>query len=119
MRLLLDECVPKPLLRDLIGHDAHHVVDMGWSSKRNGELLRLMLAERFEGLLTVDRNLPFQQNLRASGIAVIVAVARTNRVKELRPLMPKVLDALGIVKAGQVITVSTTGGDVLSKTEKT
>src|SRR5947209_273299 len=70
MRLLLDECVPRPLLRDLTVHDAHHVVDMGWSSKRNGELLQLMLAERFEALFTVDRNLSFQQNLRASGIAV-------------------------------------------------
>jgi hypothetical protein len=103
MRLLLDECVPRPLLRDLTGHDVHHVVDMGWSSKRNGELLHLMLAERFEALFTVDRNLPFQQNLRASGVAVVAAVAHTNRVKELRPLMPKVLEALAVVKAGQVI----------------
>ena len=104
MRLLLDECVP-PLLRDLTGHDAHHVVDLGWSSKRNGELLDLMVAEDFEALFTVDRNLPFQQNLRASGIAVVIAVARTNRMKELRPLMPKVLDALRSVKAGQVVSV--------------
>jgi hypothetical protein len=105
MRLLLDECVPRPLLRELTGHDAHHVVDLGWSSKRNGELLQLMVAEHFEALFTVDRNLPFQQNLRASGIAVVIAVARTNRVKELRPLMPKVLDALRIVKAGEVVSV--------------
>ena len=93
------------MLRDLTGHDAHHVVDLGWSSKRNGELLRLMVAEHFEALFTVDRNLPFQQNLRASGIAVVIAVARTNRVKELRPLMPQVLDALRIVKAGEVVSV--------------
>ena len=46
MRLLLDECVPRPLKRDLPGHDVHTVVEMGWSSKRNGELLRLMLADR-------------------------------------------------------------------------
>ena len=105
MRLLLDECVPRPLLRDLIGHDVHHVVDMGWSSKRNGELLELMLREGFEALFTVDQNLPFQQNVRASGLAVVVAVARTNRVKELRPLMPKVLDALRYVKAGEVVSV--------------
>src|SRR6266542_4126156 len=109
MRLLLDECVPRPLLRDLTGHDAHHVVDMGWSSKRNGELLELMLADRFEALFTVDQNLPFQQNLRASGIAVVIAVARTNRVKELRPLMPSILNALGDVKAGEVIRVGVTG----------
>src|SRR5437870_5587599 len=114
MRLLLDECVPRPLLRDLTVHDAHHVVDMGWSSKRNGELLQLMLAARFEALFTVDRNLSFQQNVHASGIAVGVAVARTNRVKELRPLMPKVLDALRLVKAGEVITVSAASGEAPS-----
>ena|SRR5688572_530485 len=57
MRLLLDECVPRPLLRDLIGYDAPHVVDLGWSSRRNGELLKLMVAEHFEALFTVDRNL--------------------------------------------------------------
>jgi len=73
MRLLLDECVPRPLKRDIIGHDVRHVVDMGWSSKRNGELLQLMLAEHFEALLTVDQNLEFQQNVRVSGVGVIVA----------------------------------------------
>ena len=96
MRLLLDECVPRPLRHDLVGHDVHHVVDMGWSSKRNGELLRLMLAERFEALLTVDQNLQFQQNVRASGIGVVVVVARTNRLKE--PTTTRPADARG---AGQ------------------
>ena len=105
MRLLLDECVPRPLLRDLTAHDARHVVDMGWSSKRNGELLKLMLADKFEALLTVDQNLPFQQNLRASGISVVVVVVRTNRVKELRPLMPQILAALAGVKPGEFVTV--------------
>jgi hypothetical protein len=105
MRLLLDECVPRPLLRDLMGHDAHHVVDMGWSSKRNGELLKLMLADRFEALLTVDRNLPFQQNLRTSGIGVVLVLTRTNRVKELRPLVPRILAALGRVQAGELVEV--------------
>lgn len=105
MRLLLDECVPRPLLPDLIGHDAHHVVDMGWSSKRNGELLKLMLAEGFQGFLTVDQNLPFQQNLRTSGIGVVVVMARTNRMKELRRLVPQILAALGAVKPGEVIAV--------------
>jgi hypothetical protein len=42
MRLLLDECVPRPLKHDLTAHDVEHVVDMGWSSKRNGELLEAL-----------------------------------------------------------------------------
>ena len=86
-------------------HDAHHVVDMGWSSKRNGELLKLMLAAQFVALLTVDQNLPFQQNLGTSGISVVIAEASTNRVKELRPLIPQILGALANVKPGEFITV--------------
>jgi len=106
MRLLLDECVPRPLLRDLTGYDAHHVVDMGWSSKRNGELLKLMIADRFETLITVDQNLPFQQNLRSSGIGVVLVVARTNRLKELRLLIPQILEALAAVKPGDLVRVA-------------
>ena len=79
---------------------------MGWSSKRNGELLRLMVAEGFEALLTVDRNLEFQQNVRASGMGVVLVIATTNRLKELRPLVPAMLAAIAEIKPGQVIKVS-------------
>jgi hypothetical protein len=64
-----------------------------------------MLAAGFEGFLTVDQNLQFQQNVAASGIAVVVAVARTNRLKELRPLVPAILTALQQVKPGQLVRV--------------
>src|SRR5713226_5423317 len=100
MRLLLDECVPKRLKEDLAGHDVRHVVEMGWSSKRNGELLTLMVAERFEVLLTVDQHFEFQQNVQASGIGVVVVRVPRTRLKELRPLVPKILDALSRVVAG-------------------
>ena len=105
MRLLLDECVPRPLKRELPGHDVRTVGELGWSSKRNSELLALMLAERFEGLLTVDQNLEFQQNVRASGLAVVVVVVRTNRLKELRPMVPAILDALARVRPGELVRV--------------
>ena len=105
MRLLFDECVPRPLLRDLANYDAHHVVDLGWSSKRNGELLNLMLSERFTALLTVDQNIPFQQNLRASGVSVVIIIAKTNRVQELRPLMPQVRRALDAIRPGELVTI--------------
>jgi hypothetical protein len=105
MLLLLDECVPRPLIRDLTGHDVRHGVDMGWSSKRNGELLRLMVGAQFVGLLTVDQNLEFQQNVRTAGVGVIVLVAKTNRIKELRPLVPQILDALPRLAPGALIRI--------------
>jgi len=104
MRLLLDECVPRPLKHDLIGHDVHHVVDMGWSSKRNGELLQLMVAARFDAFLTVDQNIEFQQNISACGVGVVVVITRRNRLKELRPVVPQILQALANVKPGTLIT---------------
>jgi hypothetical protein len=107
VRLLPDECVPRPLKRDLTGHDVSAVVERGWSSKRNSDLLKLMLSESFEAFLTVDQNLPFQQNVAASGVAVVVVVARTNRLKEIRPLVPAILDALRRVKPGELIRVGT------------
>ena len=103
MRILIDECVPRPIKRELVNHDVHHVVDMGWSSKRNGELLQLMLKEGFEALLTVDRNLEFQQNLCASGVGVVLVIARTNRLKELRPLLPAILNAIARVTPGALV----------------
>jgi hypothetical protein len=105
MRLLVDECVPRPLLRDLTEFDAHHVVDRGWSSKRNGELLKLMLADGFDVFLTVDQSIPFQQNLQASQVGVVLVSSRTNRIIELRPLLPQILDALRRISPGKLIRV--------------
>ena len=62
--------MPRPLKHELTGHDVSAAVEQGWSGKRNNELLWVMLAAGFEGFLTLDQNLQFQQNVAASGIAV-------------------------------------------------
>ena len=54
MRILLDECAPRPLKRELTDYEIRTVVEMGWSGKKNGELLRLMSQEGFTILLTID-----------------------------------------------------------------
>jgi hypothetical protein len=77
---------------------------MGWASKRNGELLALALC-RFT-FLTADRNLFHQQDLSSFDIAVVVLVARTNRLDDLRPLVPRVLEMLSTVKPGAVTKIT-------------
>lgn len=72
---------------------------MGWASIKNGELLALA-AQQFDVFITVDRNLSFQQNVVAFPIAIIVLRARTNRLADLRPLIPALLAALHTSKAG-------------------
>jgi hypothetical protein len=104
-RVLLDECVPRLLLRELPGLNASHTTTEKWAGRRNGDLLRLMKAGGFAVLITMDRNLRFQQNVAASGIAVIVLHARSNRVPDLIPLIPALRAALTVAEAGTVANV--------------
>ena len=85
MRVLLDECVPRRLRTHLTGHDVRTVPEMGWSGKKDGELLALMAGATFEVLVTVDRGIRHQQHLKAVGVAVVVLVATTNRLADLLP----------------------------------
>ena len=59
---------------------------MGWATLKNGELLKLA-SKAFDVLVTVDRNLAFQQSLPAFDIAVVVLKARTNRLADLMTLV--------------------------------
>jgi len=86
------------------GHDIMTVQERGWSSKKNGELLRLLEGE-FDVFLTADQNLTYQQNLRNTRVAVIVLVARNNRIEALKPLMPKVEEVLKSIQPGEVVHV--------------
>ncbi|MGH8469333.1 MAG: DUF5615 family PIN-like protein [Gammaproteobacteria bacterium] len=98
MRVLLDECVDRRLAKDIIGHDVKAVAEMGWTSKRNGELLALA-EQAFEVFITVDRNLSFQQNLPGFGIAVIVLRAPSNRLADLPLSRPKAYRIVAASKA--------------------
>ena len=91
--MLLDECVDWRLARDIVGHDVKTARQMGWTTIKNGALLTLA-SQRFDVFVTADRNLSFQQNLDSVSLAVIVLRAKTNRLADLRPLVPSLLVAI-------------------------
>jgi hypothetical protein len=102
VRILLDECLLKRLKRDLAGHDARTVPEMGWASKQSGDLLALADGQ-FDLFLTVDRNLSIQHDVSRFNIAVIVLVAKSNRHSDFQPLIPDLLAVVGAVVPGQVV----------------
>ena len=104
MRLLLDECVPKRLKRELPGHEVQTVQDMGWAGIKNGALLKLADG-RFDALLTVDQGIEYQQNLSGLSISVVVMLAASNDVDDLRPLIPGVEQALASLRTGETMRV--------------
>jgi hypothetical protein len=91
VRVLLDECLPKRLKRELVGHEARTAPEMGWASTLNGELFALAVGQ-FDAFLTADRNLSYQQDVSSFDIAIVVLVARSNRFEDLRTLTPRILE---------------------------
>ena len=104
MRILLDESLPRPLGRLLIGHDVSTVAGEGWTSLTNGALVR-QAAERFDVLVTADQNIEFQQNLATLPLAIVVLVAESNRLESLEPLVPLALEALKSLKPRTLLRV--------------
>ena len=72
---------------------------MDWTTIKNGALLTLA-SQHFDVFVTADRNLSFQQNLDSFSIAVIVLQAKTNRLADLRPLVPSLLKVIESVRPG-------------------
>ena len=90
MKLLLNECIDRKFAKEFASYEVKTVPQMGWAGIKNGQLLSLAHAE-FDVFITVDRNLSFQQNLPQFDIAVIVLQASSDRLADLKPLVPEIL----------------------------
>ena len=104
MRVLLDECLPRRLKRLIAGHDVQTVPDAGWAGRDNGELIRLA-SGKFEAFITIDKNLAYQQNLADIPFGVVVLSARSNRLADLEPPVPDILEALEKLSPGQLVRI--------------
>ena len=104
MKLLLDECVTRHLKREFANHEVYTVEEAGLKGLENGNLLRAA-SGRYDVLITVDRNLPYKQNLTVLKIAILILSARRNSYVRLKPLIPHALKELETIKAGQIILV--------------
>jgi hypothetical protein len=107
MKILLDESLPLKLKNDFgTDHDVWTVRSRNWLGKKNGELLRLMIEDNFEIFVTVDRNLPYQQNVERLSLTIFVLCAFDNRRETLAALIPKLFDRLAEGNLQNVIEIS-------------
>jgi len=106
LRVLIDESLPQRIAEELPGHEVSTVRQQQWTGLRNGVLLRSAAAAGFQVFVTADRKLQYQQNIPAIGIAVVVLTGVHNKVENLRPLLPKVLDALSSIQRGTVVEIA-------------
>jgi predicted nuclease of predicted toxin-antitoxin system len=105
MKLLIDECLPRKLKNHLPGIECQTVPEAGLAGRKNGELLSLAERAGFPVLLTIDRGIEFEQNLRRRKIAVVLIHARSSRLDDLLPHAPEILRVLGSIRSGQLVKV--------------
>jgi predicted nuclease of predicted toxin-antitoxin system len=105
LRILIDESLPIALALEFVNQDVSTVRAQRWLGLRNGVLLRAAVDAGFEVVVTADKALRSQQNLPAIGIAVVLITGVRNRMRDLRPLMPRVLQILGTVRKGELAEV--------------
>ena len=103
--MLLDESLPHDMVPEIVGHEVDTVQGRGWTGTKNGALLALAVPE-FDVFITGDRNLPHQQNLALFHIRVVILAAPRNRIDEIRPLLPQLLEAIESAKPREATWVA-------------
>ena len=105
MRILLDECVTKKLKRHLTEFEIATVVEMNWSRLKNGSLLSAAVADKFDVLLTIDKNIEFQQNMGNYKIAVVVFDVEKSKIDFLSELLPQFKERADEFEKGKVFLI--------------
>ena len=101
MKILFHQGTPAPIRRELVGHSIETAYERGWSILQNGELIGAAEAEGFEVFVTTDKNLKYQQNLKARTLSIVVLLSTS--WPRIRTSLPAALDAVnGAVSGGYV-----------------
>ena len=104
MHILIDECLPKKLKRELTEHTVFTVQERGWTGMKNGELLRRAESE-FDVWVTADQNIEHQQNLKQFDIAIVVLVASRNELEAVLPLIPQLQRVLQVIQSHEIVYI--------------
>jgi hypothetical protein len=105
MKLLIDECVDERLRLLFPGHECQTARFANLAGLKNGRLLEAAEAAGFDVLITVDQNIPDQQNLTQRSIALVILCGRTNRLRDLEILVPAAISVVDSIRAGDVVKV--------------
>lgn len=101
MPVLIDNCLPVDLRHHLRGYDVETAAYRGWGALENGELVAAAVEAGFEALITVDQGTDMARASRGRAIAVIqISGARSNRLEDVLPCVPGVLDVLPTARSG-------------------
>ena len=88
MKILLDECVTKRLKNHLTEFNIFTIRELNLSGIKNGKLMTYCVENNFDLLLTIDKNLMYQQNLDKYPVTIAVLNCFTSKNEELITFLP-------------------------------
>jgi hypothetical protein len=103
VKVLLDHCVPRPLLKHLQGFDVKTARAMRWDELDNGFLIAQAEAA-FDVMITADQNIRYQQTLASRKLALIILP--TNYTPTVIALIPQIRAALEVIQPGGWIEIA-------------
>ncbi|MBP9096359.1 MAG: DUF5615 family PIN-like protein [Ignavibacteria bacterium] len=106
MKILFDENFPKLIRNELKDFTVFTTGEMGWNGIKNGKLLKLMIENEFDCLLTLDKNLEYQQNIQNLSIKILVVNTFDTTYKNILKLVPKIIYTLKNLTLDKVYIIS-------------
>jgi len=107
MLVLFDQGTPRGIARWLLDHTVKEAKSQGWDRLTNGELLNVAEQAGFDVLLTTDKNLRYQQNLKSRRIGIVVL--GKGRWRLIRPVISTVVEAVNLAQPGSYTEVDIPG----------
>ncbi len=95
MKILLDECVTKRFKKHLEEFEVYTISELDLSGIKNGKLMAFCVDNNFDLLLTIDKNLMFQQNLEKYPLTIAVLNSNTSKLEELVTFLPSFKNQIG------------------------
>jgi predicted nuclease of predicted toxin-antitoxin system len=106
MKVLLDENLPHELRLLLIPiHEVFTVSYLGWSALEDAALLSQAASNGFAVLITMDQGIEHEQNMARLPLSVVVVRAKSNKIDDIRPMVPGLLSALESLKPRSLVRV--------------
>jgi hypothetical protein len=103
MLILFDNGTPRGLARFLTGHSVEEARARGWEELSNGELIDVAEQAGFELMVTTDKNIRYQQNLKARKIAIVVL--EHSQWPMVKLVAENIVAAVNLVEPGSYVEV--------------
>lgn len=79
---------------------------MGWSGLKNGKLLAKTQEAGFDILLTIDKNIKYQQNIDKLSIILVILDTKSSKIEDIAPLLPELENRLPQFEKGKAYIIN-------------